>query len=58
MTRSVGSSVERRRRPAAEVDADLRPEGKQGPLARSVEGFETYFSRWALVWERQAMIRA
>ena len=40
-----------------EVDADLRPEGKQGPLARSVEGFETYFSRWALVWERQAMIR-
>ncbi len=41
-----------------EVDADLRPEGKQGPLARSVEGFETYFSRWALVWERQAMIRA
>jgi glutamate-ammonia-ligase adenylyltransferase len=41
-----------------EVDADLRPEGKQGPLARSVEGFATYFSRWALVWERQAMIRA
>ncbi len=41
-----------------EVDADLRPEGKQGPLARSVEGFETYFARWALVWERQAMIRA
>jgi hypothetical protein len=27
-------------------------------LARSVEGFATYFSRWALVWERQAMIRA
>ena len=41
-----------------EVDADLRPEGKQGPLARSVEGFATYFGRWALVWERQAMIRA
>ncbi|HMK11422.1 MAG TPA: hypothetical protein VK461_07560, partial [Acidimicrobiales bacterium] len=40
------------------VDADLRPEGKQGPLARSVEGFATYFSRWALVWERQAMLRA
>ena len=31
-----------------EVDADLRPEGKQGPLARSVDGFSTYFGRWAL----------
>ncbi len=41
-----------------EVDAGLRPEGKQGPLARSVEGFATYFERWALVWERQAMVRA
>jgi glutamate-ammonia-ligase adenylyltransferase len=41
-----------------EVDVDLRPEGKQGPLARSVGGFATYFTRWALVWERQAMIRA
>ncbi len=54
--RFVGGST-----PAArmwEVDADLRPEGKQGPLARSVEGFSTYFGRWALVWERQAMIRA
>jgi glutamate-ammonia-ligase adenylyltransferase len=54
--RFVGGST-----PAArmwEVDADLRPEGKQGPLARSVEGFSTYFGRWALVWERQAMVRA
>ena len=41
-----------------DVDADLRPEGKQGPLARSVEGYAAYFARWALVWERQAMLRA
>ncbi len=41
-----------------ELDADLRPEGRQGPLARSLEGFRAYFDRWALVWERQAMIRA
>ncbi|HEX9260876.1 MAG TPA: bifunctional [glutamine synthetase] adenylyltransferase/[glutamine synthetase]-adenylyl-L-tyrosine phosphorylase [Acidimicrobiales bacterium] len=41
-----------------EVDVDLRPEGKQGPLARSVEGYRTYFAKWALVWERQAMLRA
>lgn len=40
------------------VDAGLRPEGKQGPLARSLDGYATYFSRWALTWERQAMLRA
>lgn len=41
-----------------EVDVDLRPEGKQGPLARSVEGYRRYFAAWALMWERQAMMRA
>lgn len=41
-----------------DVDLDLRPEGKQGPVARSVEGYATYFHKWALVWERQAMARA
>jgi glutamate-ammonia-ligase adenylyltransferase len=40
------------------IDLDLRPEGKQGPVARSVEGYATYFRRWAHVWERQAMLRA
>jgi [glutamine synthetase] adenylyltransferase / [glutamine synthetase]-adenylyl-L-tyrosine phosphorylase len=40
------------------VDVDLRPEGKQGPLARSLDGYRSYFARWALVWERQAMLRA
>jgi glutamate-ammonia-ligase adenylyltransferase len=40
------------------VDLDLRPEGKQGPVARSVEAYATYFHRWAHVWERQAMVRA
>jgi glutamate-ammonia-ligase adenylyltransferase len=41
-----------------EIDADLRPEGKQGPLARSLEGFRAYWSSYAQTWERQAMIRA
>jgi glutamate-ammonia-ligase adenylyltransferase len=41
-----------------DVDADLRPEGKDGPLARSVEGYATYFERWAQPWERLAMVRA
>lgn len=41
-----------------EVDVDLRPEGRKGPLARSLDGYERYFRDWALVWERQAMMRA
>ena len=41
-----------------DVDADLRPEGKDGPLARSLDGFATYFERWAEPWERLAMVRA
>jgi glutamate-ammonia-ligase adenylyltransferase len=41
-----------------DMDADLRPEGKQGLLARSVSGFDAYYDRWAQTWERQAMTRA
>jgi glutamate-ammonia-ligase adenylyltransferase len=41
-----------------EVDVDLRPEGRKGPIARSLDGYRAYFERWALVWERQAMLRA
>jgi glutamate-ammonia-ligase adenylyltransferase len=40
------------------LDADLRPEGRQGPLARSVSGYATYYGRWAATWERQALLRA
>ncbi len=40
------------------MDADLRPEGKQGPLARSLAGYRTYHERWAQTWERQALLRA
>jgi glutamate-ammonia-ligase adenylyltransferase len=40
------------------VDADLRPEGRSGPLARSLEGWEGYLARWASTWERQAYLRA
>jgi glutamate-ammonia-ligase adenylyltransferase len=41
-----------------DVDADLRPEGRDGPLARSLDGFATYFDGWAQPWERQAMTQA
>jgi glutamate-ammonia-ligase adenylyltransferase len=41
-----------------QLDADLRPEGKSGPLVRSLESFAEYYRRWALVWEWQALLRA
>ncbi|MDR0626024.1 MAG: bifunctional [glutamine synthetase] adenylyltransferase/[glutamine synthetase]-adenylyl-L-tyrosine phosphorylase, partial [Bifidobacteriaceae bacterium] len=44
--------------PALEIDADLRPEGRSGPLARSVAAYREYYGRWALAWERQALLRA
>jgi glutamate-ammonia-ligase adenylyltransferase len=40
------------------VDAGLRPEGRDGPLARSLEGYRQYHDRWAQTWERQALLRA
>jgi glutamate-ammonia-ligase adenylyltransferase len=44
--------------PALGLDPDLRPEGKAGPLVRSVDSFRTYYERWALTWEFQALLRA
>ena len=41
-----------------DIDADLRPEGKDGPLARSLDGYREYFEHWAQPWERLAMVRA
>ncbi|CAM5546445.1 Bifunctional glutamine synthetase adenylyltransferase/adenylyl-removing enzyme [Streptomyces glaucescens] len=40
------------------IDADLRPEGKSGPLARTLKSYEAYYRRWSLVWESQALLRA
>lgn len=44
--------------PPLEVDADLRPEGRQGPLTRSLSSYAAYYERWSLVWEAQALLRA
>jgi glutamate-ammonia-ligase adenylyltransferase len=41
-----------------EIDADLRPEGRNGPLARSMAGFLEYWERYAEPWEFQALLRA
>ncbi|MGJ3507429.1 bifunctional [glutamine synthetase] adenylyltransferase/[glutamine synthetase]-adenylyl-L-tyrosine phosphorylase [Enemella sp. A6] len=40
------------------VDAALRPEGKAGPLVRTLAGMETYYQNWAKAWEFQAMLKA
>jgi len=40
------------------VDADLRPEGRQGPLTRSLSSYAAYYARWSQVWESQALLRA
>ena len=40
------------------LDIDLRPEGKNGPLSRSLTSYAAYYDRWALTWEFQALLRA
>jgi len=44
--------------PAVAVDADLRPEGRQGPLVRTLASYAQYYARWSAVWEAQALLRA
>ncbi len=44
--------------PALEVDADLRPEGRQGPLVRTIASYGAYYAKWSAVWEAQALLRA
>ncbi|MEZ5145417.1 MAG: hypothetical protein R2726_23330, partial [Acidimicrobiales bacterium] len=40
------------------VDTNLRPEGRDGPLVRSLESYEAYWDRWAHPWEFQALLKA
>ncbi|KUJ37175.1 glutamate-ammonia-ligase adenylyltransferase [Streptomyces albus subsp. albus] len=40
------------------IDADLRPEGKSGPLVRTLASYAAYYRRWSLAWESQALLRA
>jgi glutamate-ammonia-ligase adenylyltransferase len=44
--------------PAMKVDADLRPEGRSGPLVRTLSSYRAYYARWGEVWEAQALLRA
>ncbi|MFB7178319.1 bifunctional [glutamine synthetase] adenylyltransferase/[glutamine synthetase]-adenylyl-L-tyrosine phosphorylase [Streptomyces sp. NPDC056257] len=40
------------------IDADLRPEGRSGPLVRTLSSYAAYYRRWSLTWESQALLRA
>lgn len=44
--------------PALEIDLDLRPEGKGGPMVRSLASYRAYYEKWGSTWERQALLRA
>ncbi|MEG0162013.1 MAG: bifunctional [glutamine synthetase] adenylyltransferase/[glutamine synthetase]-adenylyl-L-tyrosine phosphorylase, partial [Aurantimicrobium sp.] len=41
-----------------DIDTDLRPEGKNGAIARSLDSYAAYYARWSLMWEAQALLRA
>ncbi|MGB3733044.1 bifunctional [glutamine synthetase] adenylyltransferase/[glutamine synthetase]-adenylyl-L-tyrosine phosphorylase [Microbacterium sp.] len=41
-----------------DLDADLRPEGRNGPIVRTMEAYTQYYRRWSLSWEAQALLRA
>jgi glutamate-ammonia-ligase adenylyltransferase len=41
-----------------EIDIDLRPEGKNGAIVRSLDSYRAYYARWSLTWEAQALLRA
>lgn len=44
--------------PPLEVDANLRPEGRSGPLVRTLGSYAAYYDQWAQPWEVQALLRA
>jgi glutamate-ammonia-ligase adenylyltransferase len=56
LVRAIGDSTSEGR--TFRVDTRLRPEGNQGPLARSLGGYQAYLSRYAQTWELQALTKA
>ncbi|UQX87288.1 bifunctional [glutamine synthetase] adenylyltransferase/[glutamine synthetase]-adenylyl-L-tyrosine phosphorylase [Jatrophihabitans telluris] len=64
--KQAGQLAERLRRmlatpstdPPLVLDADLRPEGRNGALVRSLDSYAEYYARWSSVWEAQALLRA
>ncbi|MEV4253223.1 bifunctional [glutamine synthetase] adenylyltransferase/[glutamine synthetase]-adenylyl-L-tyrosine phosphorylase, partial [Spirillospora sp. NPDC049652] len=44
--------------PPLQIDPDLRPEGRSGPLMRTLASYAAYYARWSEPWESQALLRA
>jgi glutamate-ammonia-ligase adenylyltransferase len=44
--------------PPLQLDAALRPEGRSGPLVRTLGSYQAYYRRWSSPWEAQALLRA
>ncbi|MFC4127094.1 bifunctional [glutamine synthetase] adenylyltransferase/[glutamine synthetase]-adenylyl-L-tyrosine phosphorylase [Nocardia rhizosphaerae] len=44
--------------PPLQVDAGLRPEGRNGALVRTLAAYQAYYEQWAQPWEVQALLRA
>ncbi len=44
--------------PLFRIDLRLRPEGASGPLVRSLDSMENYYSGFGETWERMALIKA
>ncbi|MGI9609948.1 MAG: bifunctional [glutamine synthetase] adenylyltransferase/[glutamine synthetase]-adenylyl-L-tyrosine phosphorylase, partial [Acidimicrobiia bacterium] len=41
-----------------QLDASIRPEGRAGPMARSLDSYRTYYEKWAEPWELLALVKA
>ncbi|HEY3282321.1 MAG TPA: hypothetical protein VGN26_08625 [Armatimonadota bacterium] len=39
------------------ADLRLRPEGRFGPIVRTLESYREYYEKWMQPWERQALIK-
>jgi len=44
--------------PPLDVDLGLRPEGRSGPVVRTLESYRRYYQQWGETWEIQALLRA
>jgi glutamate-ammonia-ligase adenylyltransferase len=42
---------------AYQVDVGLRPEGRKGPLSRSIDSFRRYYQDWVAPWELLALVK-
>jgi glutamate-ammonia-ligase adenylyltransferase len=40
------------------LDAGLRPEGKKGPLSRSLDSYRRYYEKWVEPWELLTLVKA